>query len=32
MAYKQPKNTPLHNDGASAVGAIIGIGKLSYGG
>jgi len=29
MAYKQPKNTPLHNDGASAVGAIIGIGKLA---
>jgi hypothetical protein len=29
MAYKQPKNTPLHNDGASAVGAILGIGKLA---
>lgn len=28
MAYKQPKNTPLHNDGASAVGAIIGAAKL----
>lgn len=26
MAYKQPKNTPLHNDGASAVGLIAGIG------
>jgi len=26
MAYKQPKNTPIHNDGASAVGIIAGIG------
>ncbi|ASF00158.1 hypothetical protein [uncultured virus] len=27
MPYKQPKNTPLHNDGASAVGAILGATK-----
>ena len=29
MPYKQPKNTPLHNNGASAVGTILGIGKLA---